>query len=183
MRGKNRNSRSPKRNNNNNNNNSNNQGGQSTASSQLGYKFLQDEALVRKWIEEVLQEKVVGSLERFLADGTILCRLANKVRPNSITTIHPSGSPAYLLLENINIFLTICMEFGLTNQEMFIPIDLFEQKNLHKTVNCLIKLSEHAASLGFKPFYQKRERIAVLLRGDCRSKPIYCFCNRTTTAP
>ena len=43
----------------------------------------------------------------------------NKVKPNSLTNkVHKSGSPAFMLMENINFFLTKCIEMGID------PIDI-----------------------------------------------------------
>jgi hypothetical protein len=37
----------------------------------------------------------------------------NKVKPASLIKIHKSGSPAFMLMENINFFLTKCIEMGI----------------------------------------------------------------------
>ena len=46
-----------------------------------------------QWIEEVLDEKLVrDDFEMVLKDGTILCRLMNKIQPNSIKRYKESVS-------------------------------------------------------------------------------------------
>jgi transgelin len=58
-----------------------------------------------EWIEAVLGEKLFNkgeSYEDVLRDGQVLCRLMNKIQPNSIAKINSSGGQ-FKMMENINV--------------------------------------------------------------------------------
>jgi hypothetical protein len=60
--------------------------------------------IVEGWIQEVLKEQLVGpSLQDKLADGVILCRLANALKPGCIRKFH--RSPKMLMMKSENIGL------------------------------------------------------------------------------
>lgn len=47
----------------------------------------------RAWIETTLGEKIQGSLIEALKDGQVLCRLINKIAPNTVKKINKEASP------------------------------------------------------------------------------------------
>lgn len=49
--------------------------------------------LLRAWIETTLGEKIQGSLIEALKDGQVLCRLINKIAPNTVKKINKESSP------------------------------------------------------------------------------------------
>ena len=56
---------------------------------------------VLTWIENVLGEKLPnGPYEDVLRDGVILCKLINKISPNSVKKIQSKGTN-FQLMENI----------------------------------------------------------------------------------
>lgn len=60
------------------------------------------ESEAQEWIESVLGEKFPGVLyEDLLKDGTVLCRLMNKLKPGAIAKINSSGGQ-FKMMENIN---------------------------------------------------------------------------------
>ena len=59
-------------------------------------------------------------------DGTVLCKLINKIWPNSIIKIHPNNSYKYKLLDNITTFLKVALAKGLDPNDTFYASDLFE---------------------------------------------------------
>jgi hypothetical protein len=67
-------------------------------------------------------------------------------------------------MENIQLFITACSSLGISNYEtffkmlkgmrkddIFITIDLFEEKNIPKVINCLLLLGGIARKRGFEP--------------------------------
>jgi hypothetical protein len=57
--------------------------------------------IVQQWIASVLEEEPHGTLQEYLSDGAVLCRLANKKRPGSIPRFHNKANVKALQLENI----------------------------------------------------------------------------------
>lgn len=58
-----------------------------------------------EWIEAVLGEKLFNKGECYedvLRDGQVLCKLMNKIQPNSIAKINSSGGQ-FKMMENINV--------------------------------------------------------------------------------
>ena len=56
---------------------------------------------VLQWISDVLNEPLPNALyEDILRDGVILCKLINKISPNSVKKIQEKGS-AFQLMENV----------------------------------------------------------------------------------
>lgn len=47
---------------------------------------VEDEAKVRKWIEDVIGEKLEGKFGEALKDGSKLCILLNKLQPGLVPT-------------------------------------------------------------------------------------------------
>jgi hypothetical protein len=102
----------------------------------------------------------------------------NKIREASIPNIHLAKSQAYLALENINFFLSVCLEMGfafngiyrpisspLVNilSDVFNPADLYEMRNIPKVVKCILLVGSIATKQGFMPplncIYVKSETI------------------------
>jgi len=61
-------------------------------------------AEVMAWIEEVLGEKLNGAFEDVLKDGIVLCKLINKIAPDSVKKIQQKGT-AFQLMENIQRYV------------------------------------------------------------------------------
>ena len=67
---------------------------------------------VRAWIEAVVGEPLASddTIET-LKDGTVLCKLVNKIKPGAVAKISPSKL-AFKQMENINFFLEAAKAFG-----------------------------------------------------------------------
>lgn len=57
--------------------------------------------IVLQWITDVLGEQFQGSLQEYLIDGSVLCRLANKKKPGCIPRFHNKAAAKAIQLENI----------------------------------------------------------------------------------
>lgn len=60
-------------------------------------------SLVKRWISDVLEDEEHSScsLQEYLADGSVLCRLANKKKEGSVGRYHNKATAKAMQLENI----------------------------------------------------------------------------------
>ena len=93
-----------------------------------------------QWIEAVLDEKLPeGDFAEVLQNGVILCRLMNKIKPDSVKKFKEKG-PAFLLMENVQSFLTAAKKYGVPDEEVFQTPDLFEARNIPQVSLCIFSL-------------------------------------------
>merc|ERR1719383_877995 len=93
---------------------------------------------------------VKDSLEfgAILKDGSVLCKLINRLKPGSVKKINTMNAP-FKQRENIEFFLKGCEAYGLKSQDLFQVNDLYECKNLYMIVDCLYALGGMAQKRGF----------------------------------
>ena len=105
------------------------------------------EAETRAWIEAVLGEKLGEcSLQEELKDGVVLCNLANALKPGSAVKPSTSKMP-FKQMENVASYLAACKELGVRPFEMFMTVDLFENKNMQAVLVNLQSVGRIAQSL------------------------------------
>ncbi|XP_054261629.1 muscle-specific protein 20-like [Macrosteles quadrilineatus] len=94
-----------------------------------------------EWIESVLGEKFPAKerYEDIIRDGQVLCRLMNKLSPNSVPKIHSAGSQ-FKMMENINNFLKAIQAYGVSDVDLFQTVDLFEKKDIGQVTTTLFSL-------------------------------------------
>ncbi|QPH01828.1 hypothetical protein C2857_006031 [Epichloe festucae Fl1] len=100
----------------------------------------------RAWIEEALGEKLPSSdLLEGLKDGTALCKLINLGAPPPGIKFKQSAMP-FVQMENISHFLRACQAppFNLHQHDMFLTVDLYEQKDPAQVMQCLGAFSRAA---------------------------------------
>jgi hypothetical protein len=133
------------------------------------------EAQAKNWIQAVTGETITD-LHQSLKDGVILCKLVNKIRPNTIRKINPpksafmmmvrlprtAGAFALVLIlclslkENIGSFLKSCQAFGINKVDQFMTVDLFEAKNMNQVIHCIHALARAAKNVpGFSGPYME----------------------------
>jgi len=106
------------------------------------------EMAVRAWIGSMLNENLPEEdLADLLNDGILLCRLANAIQPRIITKIQTKSTPdekvpPHKKMQNAMSFLQACKQFGIPNQFLFIPSDLFEGKEMLKVVKVVNMLQD-----------------------------------------
>merc|ERR1739844_1784 len=101
----------------------------------------EQEQEVRDWIEAVLEEPLpAGDYEEVLKDGVVLCRMMNKIVPDSIKKFKQKG-PAFLLMENVQSFLAAIKKYGVPDEEVFQTPDLFEARNISQVTLRLYSLA------------------------------------------
>ena len=67
--------------------------------------------------------------------------------PEKIKKIN-AGKLAFKLMENIDLFLRACRDYGLTDAEIFQTCDLWDGQNIHQVSVCLLALARKAQMNG-----------------------------------
>ncbi|EPS36234.1 hypothetical protein H072_10292 [Dactylellina haptotyla CBS 200.50] len=95
----------------------------------LGKYTVQAEQETKSWIESVLNESLGGGdLMEALHDGTVLCRLVNKLSPG-VAKYKDSDMP-FVQRENIAMFLRVCKDsLKLPEHDLFLTVDLYDYKD------------------------------------------------------
>jgi len=116
-------------------------------------KYNEDHAHeVLEWVKTVSGEPIntSGDSDNFyelLRDGTLLCRLVNRLQDGAVKRINTS-TMAFKCMENINNFLLAVTSFGVTTSEQFQTVDLWEKQNLSAVVICLQALARKGSKFG-----------------------------------
>lgn len=118
--------------------------------SRLGkYNNLQLQRDVKDWISSILRDSISenerqeihrNDLLTTLKDGVILCMLINKVFGESSIKFKKSNM-AFIQMENIEKFLNYCKLKGVSQDELFQTIDLYEEKDPYQVIMSLQSLS------------------------------------------
>ena len=93
-------------------------------------------------VPEAKLHGVTGSsaVHEKLKDGVILCKLIEKLQPNSIKNIN-TNKMAFKQMENIGNFLTAAEKFGVSRTDSFQTVDLYEATNMPQVNKpCLFSL-------------------------------------------
>ncbi|KAG5365668.1 Transgelin [Yarrowia sp. B02] len=101
-------------------------------------------AEVSAWISTVIGEDLPQGedLMDVLRDGTILCKLANTIKPGCATA-KKSAMP-FVQMENIASFLKAASFLGVPQHELFETVDMYELRDPAQVLVCLKALSRHA---------------------------------------
>ena len=91
-----------------------------------------------QWIAAVTGESIAANadFEKVLKDGVLICKLMNKLSPNSIKQINTKGSN-FQLMENHARFQEAAKKYGLPDDEVFQTVDLFEARNIPQVTKCI----------------------------------------------
>lgn len=101
-------------------------------------------AEVSAWISTVIGEELPKGedLMDTLRDGTILCKLANTIKPGCATS--KKSSMPFVQMENIASFLKAASFLGVPQHELFETVDMYELRDPAQILVCLKALSRHA---------------------------------------
>jgi len=77
----------------------------------------------------MIGEKIDGDLSEALKSGVILCKLLNKIKPNTIEKFNTKNVPL-AERENIRAYLDGVKKVGLSQSDLFMVSDLYEKKDL-----------------------------------------------------
>ncbi|CAK5015525.1 unnamed protein product [Meloidogyne enterolobii] len=128
--------------------------------------------LLLNWIKKVTGENIAinGTRENFvkqLKDGTLLCKFANKIMPNSITKAQAKPNSTFQYMNNLELFLTFISSQGVPREEQFRAVDLVESRDLYSvcmTLNSLGRILERQGKT--HPEQVKSSEILNLGTGD-----------------
>ncbi|KAL6045448.1 putative estrogen receptor binding protein strongylocentrotus purpuratus [Balamuthia mandrillaris] len=103
----------------------------------------------RKWIEHVTGERFASEdWVNSLKSGVLLCKLINEIKPGSIKHINEPAEDSPLRpfyhMENIIQFSHHCLALGVSPQDLFDPVDLYEGKNVMRVLSCIDALGRQA---------------------------------------
>jgi len=118
-----------------------------------------DEAELSDWFQALGLGRPEGlgrdHFQNFLQDGTVLCALANSLQPGSIKRIHNPANikiaamKSMKMQENISFFLKWARSYGLTENDLFQTVSLFEGSNMSQVQITLFKVGSEAKSKNY----------------------------------
>lgn len=101
------------------------------------------------WIGAVIGEAIPkDTFEKVLKDGVLLSKLINKLIPGYIKKINTKGGN-FALMENLAAVQKGMREYGVPEDELFQPVDLFEARNIKAVVKSLSALARTCLNKGF----------------------------------
>ncbi|XP_029185886.2 rho guanine nucleotide exchange factor 7-like isoform X3 [Acropora millepora] len=93
-----------------------------------------------------------------LKDGSLLCRLLNRLKPSTINKIYQERVTEEQRADNITSFLRACQELQLKDDEIFCPTDLDSPESFPRVLQTLDSLENVATVYGLgKKFIQHHE--------------------------
>ncbi|KAI6652913.1 Muscle-specific protein 20-like isoform X1 [Oopsacas minuta] len=105
-----------------------------------------------EWIECVIWEQKNYSVNfhEWLLDGSILCKLFNYIEPNQIPSKHfKPTSATFKQLDNINMFIMACKNYGIKEGDLFVSLDLHEANDLAQVLSSIFSLERMAHKNGW----------------------------------
>ena len=145
-------------------------------------KYQRSQAEVAKWIFNVLRtlpeeqeeyHKRGYDLIEMLKDGSMLCKLGDLLGlPNNPTRKYKSSKMPFVQMENILFFLKTCDMIGITHDEIFQTVDLFERKDPYQVVVTLISFSRKASEINPEAFKEAIGPKIVKVKPPVPHKPI-----------
>ncbi|XP_074600507.1 myophilin-like isoform X1 [Brevipalpus obovatus] len=149
-------------------------------------KFVESE--IALWMEAILDDCLPPKpFDELLRDGVLLCRVMNAIKSGSVSKIQkPFTKEAHM--SNINAFLDAARSFGLKDDQLFKPEDLWEGTNIPKVCRCMLAIALRlhetgwdGATLGPKPTGHIREWTEQQLRASEAMIPLQHGTNKFAT--
>lgn len=116
---------------------------------------------VISWFQQLLNEEVprgMREVEKHLHNGQALVRLAKEVQKGTPVcpekarkmTLKPNTLTApFKQMENIQVFLNFCENYGVPKTGLFQTVDLYEGRNMAQVLNCIQQLGSEAQRNNF----------------------------------
>ncbi|XP_074334709.1 kinesin-like protein KIN-14C [Apium graveolens] len=138
-------------------------------------KYEMQRAALIEWLNTTLSDVKLpvhssdDELRGLLLDGSVLCRLLNKLRPGSVSELRGSDRPSKLGVENVERFLVAIDQMALPR---FQVLDL-QKGSLKIVVDCLFSLRAHfIANVGGHDLHTTAKAYPTGNGSSIRSKPI-----------
>ena len=145
-------------------------------------KYTKSEPEVKQWIFSVLStpqltidEYSSRSLDliNILKDGELLCKLGKSLEiPNNPCSKYKSSKMPFVQMENISFFLKTCELIGISHDEIFQTIDLYERKDPYQIIITLISFSRRANEINSTKFPNVIGPRIVKVKPTVPKKPI-----------
>ncbi|CAD6192100.1 unnamed protein product [Caenorhabditis auriculariae] len=150
-------------------------------------RFVLEEAIeVLSWIEQMIGEPFAIATSscansedvcRLLKDGIALCKLMQTLDPTAPVAYNRKPKMPFHMMENISNFLEAVKKFGVMEISCFQTVDLYENKQCYKVIECLRSLATVAQArhphLDYPPWVVKLANscprkfpVAVIRRGE-----------------
>ncbi|VDM58867.1 unnamed protein product [Angiostrongylus costaricensis] len=109
---------------------------------------------ILQWVQSVTGEdfNTDGNIDNFCSlfkDGTLLCRLANSLKPGAVNKVNQSAM-AFKQMENIAFFLAFAQNY-IAKSELFQTVDLYEGQDPNAVLICLSSLARKSEKAFGKP--------------------------------
>ena len=113
------------------------------------YPF-EDEAKAIAWIEAIGDEKLEDNFHAWLKNGIVLCKLINEIAPGSVAAkfLKPTTMP-FKQMETIGVFIQAVKNYGVSEKDCFVTLDLFEANDLAQVISTLFALDRKAHKQGW----------------------------------
>lgn len=145
-------------------------------------KYTKSEPEIKHWIFSVLStpqltidEYSSRSLDLIdiLKDGELLCKLGKLLEiPNNPCSKYKSSKMPFVQMENISFFLKACELIGISHDEIFQTIDLYERKDPYQIIITLISFSRRANEINSTNFPNVIGPKIVKIKPPVPKKPI-----------
>eukprot|EP00633_Aureoumbra_lagunensis_P001000 CAMPEP_0197302754 /NCGR_PEP_ID=MMETSP0890-20130614/51246_1 /TAXON_ID=44058 ORGANISM="Aureoumbra lagunensis, Strain CCMP1510" /NCGR_SAMPLE_ID=MMETSP0890 /ASSEMBLY_ACC=CAM_ASM_000533 /LENGTH=296 /DNA_ID=CAMNT_0042782441 /DNA_START=76 /DNA_END=966 /DNA_ORIENTATION=+ len=91
----------------------------------------------RLWIEAVTEERMADEkFDEWLRSGVILCKLVNKIVPNSVRKVNKGAMP-FVQMENISSFIRAIKALGVKPESCFDTVDLYKGQDIAKVIQTI----------------------------------------------
>ncbi|XP_065648452.1 myophilin [Hydra vulgaris] len=115
----------------------------------------EDEQDALCWMEAVIDEGEVflgiegmNNTAAVLKDGVYLCKVMQALSPELMKKINSPNTP-FKCMENIQLFLNACREYGLKNEDLFQTSDLYDSVNIKNVIDTIHALGRKAQDHGY----------------------------------
>lgn len=105
-----------------------------------GRRDAEEEQKCLDWIGQIIGEQLpAGQFEDVLRDGIILCKLINAIKPGSVKKVTQQGGN-FLMMQNIENYNKATEAYGLSKEDIFQSVDLWDRKNVPAVLKAIFAL-------------------------------------------
>jgi hypothetical protein len=94
------------------------------------------------WIEKMSGNSVgrdKDSFQESLKSGVFLCKVLNAIKPGTVGKIQERNLP-FAQMENIDAYIKACPHFGVSSENLFMTVDLYEKKDIAQVIQNILSL-------------------------------------------